>query len=663
MEILTSDEMMDKILELVKGAERSIKIASAWIKGRHFGSVLDSIREKEQSISLEIILRASELEDMRITDGGVFKKIRETGGKIYLCGRLHAKFILVDECKVVVGSANFTDSGLSDSKSGNLEAGTYYQGAEDDDQVKKLFEYFESIKKEHSLELNENLVGFVLNPVRPGHFEFLLLNEEFTVHSYVEVTHRRVKYLGRISSIHAHDLGFFSNPFSQSDNGATAPVEDLRRILSEDGEKSWRKAALYAYFSDNKSPFRIARAEVVCVVQEDSFSMPEYPFDAGLPVYKADKETIDTVFRSRLNGETMPLVVGKIRGTDLQTRIDLCEVLRRHMMVTGVTGAGKSHFVKTMIREILHEYTEHVQVIVLDPHGEYRQEFNDGEIYVFEEVLFPVRGDEVKELIAESGFGTLVTGNSNEAQYIKSSLEKYIRPSASKTSLIEKSLKDVLREIITNSPPPARASVSAEDKERIVKEIIDYLEEVYGEGSLSCQPEVCEKINNIINSCKSLVIVDMSRVTNSDTRTNLAGLLLQEILRQNRQDPSKKKLVVIEEAQNFAPERSYGDTSASKENLSLTTLQRLATEGRKFGIGLVVVTQRPAQVSKSVLSQMNTQVVFRTISKQNLDVLESYMEDTGRGLVELLPSFPTGVGIISGVAVPFPMVFESNDGN
>ncbi|MCX7738423.1 MAG: ATP-binding protein [Hydrogenothermaceae bacterium] len=119
--------------------------------------------------------------------------------------------------------------------------------------------------------------------------------------------------------------------------------------------------------------------------------------------------------------------------------------------------------------------------------------------------------------------------------------------------------------------------------------------------------------------------------------------------------------MVIEEAQNFAPERAYaGSTSAGKDNLSLATLQRIATEGRKFDIGLLIITQRPAQVSKYVLSQMNTQVVFRTISKQNLDALENFMEHTGRGIVELAPPLPTGVGIINGVAVPFSIVFEGN---
>ncbi|MEN3039414.1 MAG: DUF87 domain-containing protein [Candidatus Kryptonium sp.] len=685
MELLTSDEIITRILELVKNAESNVKIASAWIKGRYFEEVIDTIKkikEKKKELSLEIILRASELRDMQITDAKVFRKIKEAGGNIYLCERLHAKFILVDDCKLILGSANFTDSGLSDIKSGNIEAGAYYQGREDEENVKKMIDYFEEIKDKHSLMLGDALVGFVLNSVKPRQFDFLLLDEELPVLSYVEVIQEKktkTRYIGRVSNINAYDLGFFSNPFIEGDNGVAASSQDFRKILSQDSEINWRKAALFAYRSDNTAPLRIARAEVVCVVQENSVSMPEYPFDAGLPVYRADRETISRVFSSGRG--TMPVVIGKLKGTDVDAIVDLGEVLKRHMMVTGVTGAGKSHFVKAMIRAVLHEHPG-VQVIVFDSHGEYAQEFEDilDKVYhkVFEDVLLPLDGDEAKELIIESGFGTLVQGNSNEANYIRSNLEKYIRPSL-ETSLKEKPLEAILQEVIMGAPQKGSSSKQSGkqktedgdgqvDREVIVEQIISHLKRIYGERALTQQPETCREIQSVLDSGKPLVIVDLSSVTNAKARINIAGLLLQEILVKNRQSPEgerRKRLLVIEEAQNFAPEKAYGggEVSAGKDNLSLTALQKLATEGRKFDIGLVVVTQRPAQVSKYVLSQMNTQVVFRTISKHNLDVLEGYMEHSGKELVELAPSLPTGVGIISGVAVPFSIVFESNGGN
>ncbi|WP_164930919.1 phospholipase D-like domain-containing protein [Aquifex aeolicus] len=98
--------MYKKILEITKEAKESIKIASAWIKGSIFEEILNIAKSK--NISPEIILRASELRDFLITNDRVFRNIKDINGKIYLCNRLHAKFIIVDNKRAVVGSANFT---------------------------------------------------------------------------------------------------------------------------------------------------------------------------------------------------------------------------------------------------------------------------------------------------------------------------------------------------------------------------------------------------------------------------------------------------------------------------------------------------------------------------------------------------------------------------
>ena len=84
--------------------------------------------------------------------------------------------------------------------------------------------------------------------------------------------------------------------------------------------------------------------------------------------------------------------------------------------------------------------------------------------------------------------------------------------------------------------------------------------------------------------------------------------------------------------------------------------RKIASEGRKFNLGLLIITQRPAQVSKYVLSQANTQVMFRTMNASDLDAVMGYVEFARRDLVELLPSFQTGTAVVSGLGAPFPFV-------
>jgi len=240
VEFLTSDEILKKIKEIVGDAERSVKIASAWIKGRSFEEILEALKGK--GVSVEVILRASEFQDFLITDDRVFRKIREVGGRVFLCNRLHAKFIVVDDRKAVVGSANFTDAGLSDLSAGNIEAGVFYETSDGDDQVGKLVSYFERLKEEHAGEFGKDLLGFALNPVKPQSCEFVLVDEDVGLQSYVEVRHPEGSILARVTSIYAYDMGFFANPFTAQESPVFAPLEDFRRIFSDSREGEWKKA-------------------------------------------------------------------------------------------------------------------------------------------------------------------------------------------------------------------------------------------------------------------------------------------------------------------------------------------------------------------------------------------------------------------------------------
>ena len=119
MKFLDSDSIFNKICNIVGNTQKSIKIASAWLKGNLLYELLNKLGN---NVELSVILRASELQDLLIIDNNVFRKIKEKNGKIYINNRLHAKFIIVDDKEAILGSANFTDSGLSGYNEGKIEA-------------------------------------------------------------------------------------------------------------------------------------------------------------------------------------------------------------------------------------------------------------------------------------------------------------------------------------------------------------------------------------------------------------------------------------------------------------------------------------------------------------------------------------------------------------
>ena len=89
---------------------------------------------------------------------------------------------------------------------------------------------------------------------------------------------------------------------------------------------------------------------------------------------------------------------------------------------------------------------------------------------------------------------------------------------------------------------------------------------------------------------------------------------------------------MIEEAHNFAPE------GGGRNNPAARVIQKIASEGRKFNLGLIVITQRPAQVSKGVLSQCSTQAIFRLINQNDLNQIKEVVEGSVKPRLTCCPS-------------------------
>ncbi len=645
MKALTSDEIYAKIEEIVKGAEREIKLASAWLKGRTIEELLEL---KGREVKLEVILRASELQDLIITDDRVFRKIKEVGGSVYLSDRLHAKFIVADSSKAVVGSANFTEPGLSDLSKGNIEAGVFYDLTDDEGQIRELEAYFEKIK-ELSQKLDPEILGFVVNPVKTLSFEFLLL-EDVPEQSYVEVRLRGGdKVLAKITSIYFYDMGFFANPFTAPESGIFAPVEDFRKIFSGgDRSAEWIKSALFAYTNKSRGGVKLATAKVVGLLREDRLDIPESPFPVGSMVYRVSEESLGALLKKTSSGGGMgePLRVGTVRGSGAGAFIDATQVLKKHMLILGATGSGKSYFAGRLVEKLTG--LENLTIIILDPHGEYLKDLISKGVspdairhVALPDTLFPVRGSELAELIKANGFSTAVSGNSSDAKQNVSLLSKLIKPSLNLSAFGEFNLLEVLSQL----------------RGVDIQELTETLEEVFGSEPLTNQPSVMKSLRDALEGEEKVVIFDFKALNDAASRVNLAGLIMQEVFNRSKSDGLRRALL-LEEAHNFAPEVSYGDVSAGRDNLALVMARKIAAEGRKFNLGLITITQRPAQVSKYVLSQMNTQAMFKTMNRADLDAISSYVEFSEDETLGLLPSLRTGVCLLSGTGVPFPLMAE-----
>ena len=104
---------------------------------------------------------------------------------------------------------------------------------------------------------------------------------------------------------------------------------------------------------------------------------------------------------------------------------------------------------------------------------------------------------------------------------------------------------------------------------------------------------------------------------------------------------------LLEEAHRFAP--------AGQTVVSTNILKQILAEGRKFGVGIGLITQRPGKLDQDVLSQCMTQIIMRIVNPFDQETVARSVEGAGRALLAELPALTKGQAVISGVAVNTPV--------
>lgn len=165
----------------------------------------------------------------------------------------------------------------------------------------------------------------------------------------------------------------------------------------------------------------------------------------------------------------------------------------------------------------------------------------------------------------------------------------------------------------------------------------------------------------------NIVIIDLSLLNSEilENVTALIGRLIHEFL-QRLSDPISgvnrsefPVVLILEEAQNYIREnRRTEDESISKE-----VFERIAREGRKFGLGLVIASQRPSELSKTVLSQCNSFIVHRLQNPEDLRYFREIVPSIYDQLLDQLPALAPQIALVLGECVQAPALVEMREAN
>ncbi len=212
-------------------------------------------------------------------------------------------------------------------------------------------------------------------------------------------------------------------------------------------------------------------------------------------------------------------------------------------------------------------------------------------------------------------------------------------------------------------------TIDEEVSEQLFKDI-DYIErEIAGnynkdnDNSRNKKKEVSEKIHEQVEAFlkgdNKLSIFELPHVENTSgvlTYTKTFFRLLFHIAK-TQNNFGKRICIVLEEAHTVIPEWNFSGVSDKVSQPLLNSIAQIALQGRKYNVGLLVIAQRTANVSKTILTQCNTIISFQEFDKTSSDFLSNYF---GQEITKSLPKLKFRQAIVAGKALKsnVPMIFE-----
>ena len=396
----------------------------------------------------------------------------------------------------------------------------------------------------------------------------------------------------------------------------------------------------------------VARARVIGYASETGTTRPRHAPRPGDPVERAPNQFLEDFVTVGNAG----LEVGNVlTRTSVPAEMDIGG-LNRHLAILAATGAGKSHTAGVMIEEMLRS---NATVVAIDPHGDYVQmrEEADGEAFEHtdrvevlkarspgdDETQFTVKTSAIREDKLASLAG-INDSSSNQRRLIKNAVEE-IEENSGEAYTVE-DIVDKMNEF------EDREDISSEDQENAIKvgykleRLANY--DVFGASS--------HRLDRLV-SPRQLTVIDLSGIP-FDAQDIITRLVLDrlyqariaESLGESGETYEYPIFTVVEEAHRFCP----GDDSTSAGE----KLGEIAREGRKFGMFLSLITQRPSRIDQDVLSQCNSMIAQRIINGRDQDAVTKASESMAEDLAEELPGLNVGEAIVTGPAVDVPLTVK-----
>lgn len=376
-------------------------------------------------------------------------------------------------------------------------------------------------------------------------------------------------------------------------------------------------------------------------LQKGQMILPAIPPLPGTSILEATQKDLGVIFGPKT--EEWIRIGSLLRNSSIEAKININKIVSRHLAILAMTGMGKSNLVSLVAR---HVASLNGTLIIFDYHNDYENLDVPKMNYMLAKInprLLPA--DKLAEVIE------LRENADKQQRALRESFTEAVKQSKDFWQALEESASSFGRTAKGYADSASRVLDKIDDAKHRFSDILD--------------PDCGDPVDLIKEG--RVNILNISELSERQANAGLA-YYLQELL-QHRKDSvwerkgksSNKRVnkflapifVIIEEAHVFIPKGEHTDTKywASK----------VAREGRKFGIGLCVVSQRPRNIDPNVLSQMGSLAIMKIVQDDDQQQIASAAESLSKDLLSQLSSLNIGDAVLIGQWVNLPSIVHVDE--
>jgi len=470
-------------------------------------------------------------------------------------------------------------------------------------------------------------IGYALSGCHQSFLNFVIFEgEKVSVNNFYFIAHPHDPELPVLCRV------FRVQPYNpEMELGRTGPLAGKKRRKADYGKKLEYVigfAEILGYY-DKGGKWRMMEAAPA-------------PWDA---IYEPTEDALKQfLLRQQFAQDALIVEIGKFRGTSIPVYFDLNAVAKAHMFVGGMTRSGKSSFIINLVAHSS-KLNPRPRFVILDRRGEYGALKKYGaEIIPYTNFTPPILDPNL--IVVKLGLKR--SEKDAVIQAVRDILDE-------ESKLSQETILSKAEEIIRGGGLIKKA----ETQDKAI-ESIKWALNTKGEFIDSSQ-EPQDVIQKIAES--PCVVIDFSVDTDIESQQRTATNIINSI---RRQAMDRKAIgdfaciLAVEEAQYLCPEKGFEIADSPEQSRAKASFVETISQAGGYNVGLIVMTQRPAYVTKSVLSQCNSISCFRLKSGNDQEAIADYTEYGSERLTEYLPGLADHEAMLWGMAIPtpFPVIAE-----